>query len=126
MTTTPPATAPAQLCRACAVIDEALADGPPRRIEDLLGLAAELRAHLDMLLPAAEQHLNTLWRGDPLWYSRRTTLDDIRRLLEAGLGDGLKSATRHVRDLACACRKLLGWLGDASEPADAAALRAGG
>lgn len=105
------------------VVDEALAGGPHRRIEDLNALATELRAHLDALVPAAKQHVDSLWHGDPMWYVRRATLDGLPRLLAAGIGDGPESATRHVRDLAITCHIICGWLAGGQEPVGAAPAR---
>jgi hypothetical protein len=89
------------------VVAEALADGPPLRIEHLEHLEAELRAHIGVLLPAAEQHVDGLWPGDVVWHQRRTALDAVPRLLAEDMGDGLASAAKHVRSLARTCGRLL-------------------
>lgn len=88
-------------------IRDALADTPPRRYEELTELEELLRGHIQLLLPAAEAAVAELWRGSVQWYDGSTRLSNIRRHLEQGLGDGLRSAQRHVAHLAHSCTWLL-------------------
>ncbi|RDG37980.1 DUF6415 family natural product biosynthesis protein [Streptomyces corynorhini] len=46
---------------------------------ELAEAAGALRAHIEAMLPAAEEHAATLWRGSPEWYRLRSTLDSIQR-----------------------------------------------
>ncbi|WFB08342.1 DUF6415 family natural product biosynthesis protein [Streptomyces sp. LX-29] len=75
--------------------------------EELRELHAELLAHIETLLPLAEEQVSDLWRGSVEWYQKRSKLDTIPHLVGQGLGPGLRSASDHVRHLGRTCQFLL-------------------
>jgi hypothetical protein len=95
-------------------VRQALANGPVPRYEDLVALDAELREHIEQLLPSAQERVNALWRGSADQYSRQGFLNAASYLLTSGLGDGLASAVHHVQHLARTCQTLLEYSRDAS------------
>ncbi|MEC4014781.1 DUF6415 family natural product biosynthesis protein [Streptomyces sp. H27-D2] len=79
----------------------------PLRIEELAGLEQLLRGHIHLLLPEVEAKVDRMRHGGREWYAHRARLDGIRRQVDQGLGAGLLSAQRQVRQLARDCRWLL-------------------
>ncbi|MFF5567915.1 DUF6415 family natural product biosynthesis protein [Streptomyces sp. NPDC012623] len=45
---------------------------------ELATVTVALRQHIEAMIPAAEAHAATLWRGGHEWYGIRSTLDGIR------------------------------------------------
>ncbi|WFB08338.1 DUF6415 family natural product biosynthesis protein [Streptomyces sp. LX-29] len=85
--------------------------------EELRELHAELRGHIEALLPLAEKQVGELWRGSVEWYQKRSKLDTIPHLVGQGLGPGLRSASDHVRHLGRTCQFLLNNAGASEEEA---------
>ncbi len=76
-------------------------------MDELRRLEQQLLAHIALLYPAADAATDRLWRGSIGWYTRRATLDGIRRQAEQGLGDGPLAAHIQVSALARDCQWLL-------------------
>ncbi|MEV7427017.1 DUF6415 family natural product biosynthesis protein [Streptomyces sp. NPDC091212] len=62
---------------------------------ELATVAVALREHIEAMLPAAEAHADTLWRGGQEWYGLRSTLDAIRG--EIAAAPPLTPRSGHVR-----------------------------
>ncbi|MEW1719765.1 DUF6415 family natural product biosynthesis protein [Streptomyces sp. NPDC093109] len=62
-----------------ATLAEAVGLGQLRASDsDLATAATALRGHIESMLPTAEKHAATLWRGGTTWCSLRSRLDTIR------------------------------------------------
>ncbi|RDG34543.1 DUF6415 family natural product biosynthesis protein [Streptomyces corynorhini] len=91
-----------------AAIDEAAALTRVRPSPtELAEVADRLRAHIDALLPAAEEDAGRLWRGGVDWISRRGHLDRIRDRRHSDLAVGPRAARLAVADLRRDCEWLL-------------------
>ncbi|MER5969055.1 DUF6415 family natural product biosynthesis protein [Streptomyces sp. NPDC002055] len=76
-------------------------------MDELRHLEQQLLAHIAVLYPAVDAATDKLWRGSIAWYTRRATLDSIRRQVEQGLGGGPLAAHIQVSALARDCQWLL-------------------
>ncbi|MFE4370505.1 DUF6415 family natural product biosynthesis protein [Streptomyces sp. NPDC056835] len=74
---------------------------------DLAGIADQLRAHIEELLPIGRAHAEQMWRGDTSWYSLTARLDRIQNQIGEGLGVEVLGAHVQVRLLAVDCQWLL-------------------
>lgn len=72
-------------------------------------LDKQLRVEIERLIPVVQAQADKLNKGTPEWYSQQRVVDDARRTLQDGPGDGLRSAALQVRELARQCSALAGY-----------------
>ncbi|MFJ7997370.1 DUF6415 family natural product biosynthesis protein [Streptomyces sp. NPDC096310] len=91
-----------------ATLAEAAALGGTRAdLSELAAIGAELRRHIAALLPAAEAHVEGLWRGGQEWYGRRSRLDNVQRHVTEQMTSSPLSAQVYVAILLRDCTWLL-------------------
>jgi hypothetical protein len=69
-------------------------------------LDKQLRVAIERLIPPVQAQADQLNKGTTDWYSRQSVIDDARRTLQDGPGNGLRSAAMQVRELARQCGAL--------------------
>lgn len=77
--------------------------------EHVVELDERLRAEIERLIPVVQAQADKLNRGGTDWFSQQRVIDDARRTLQDGLGQGLRSAALQVHELARQCRALAGY-----------------
>lgn len=105
-------TTPTEQTGLAELIDAGLAAGGILPTYDrVLELDEALRAGLATLIPLVQAQADRLNRGTTDWYSRQRAVDDARRVLQDGLGEGLRSAALQVHELARQCGALARYAG---------------
>lgn len=71
-----------------------------------------LRVEIDRLIPVVQKQADGLNRGTTDWWARQSVVDDAKRVLQDGLGHGLRSAAVQVHELARQCGALARFAAD--------------
>jgi hypothetical protein len=92
------------------LIDDGLAAaGILPTYEHVVQLDKQLRVEIERLLPVVQAQADRLNRGTTDWFSQQRVIDEARRTLQDGLGQGLRSAALQVHELARQCGALAGF-----------------
>ncbi|MCZ4511577.1 DUF6415 family natural product biosynthesis protein [Streptomyces sp. ActVer] len=69
-------------------------------------LDEQLRVEIERLIPVVQEQADQLNKGTTDWYLQQRVVDDAKRTLQDGPGNGLRSAAMQVRELARQCGAL--------------------